>query len=61
MLMMWAPFATAQRIAFASASTEMLRSAVTTFAISSSADGASPAIPSALFTAAAISPATNVP
>ena len=56
-----APFATAQRIAFASASTGIDRCGPTTFAISSSAGGARPAIPTPSFVWAAIRPATNVP
>ena len=56
-----APFSTAQRIARASASIEIVRDFVTTFATSSSADGASPAMPIPLPTPAAMSPATNVP
>jgi hypothetical protein len=61
MLMTRAPLSTAQRIAFASASTGIARDFVTTFATSSSADGASPAIPMPLFTPAPMSPATKVP
>ena len=56
-----APFATAQRIAFASASTGIDRCGPTTFAIRSSAGGARPAMPTPSFVSAAISPATNVP
>ena len=56
-----APFATAQRIAFASASTGIDRCGPTTFATSSSAGGASPAMPMPSFVCAAIRPATNVP
>ena len=59
--MMRAPFATAQRIALASASTGIDRCGPTTFATSSSAGGASPAIPMPSFVWAAIRPATNVP
>ena len=59
--MMLAPFATAQRIALASASTGIDRCGPTTFATSSSAGGASPAIPMPSFVCAAIRPATNVP
>ena len=59
--MMRAPFATAQRIAFASASTGIDRSGPTTFATRSSAGGARPAIPRPSFVWAAIRPATNVP
>ena len=56
-----APLSTAQRIAAASASGEIVPSVRTTFAMSRSAGKATPAIPCALFIAAAISPATNVP
>ena len=56
-----APLATAQRIAFASASTGIDRCGPTTFAIRSSAGGASPAIPTPSSVCAAIRPATNVP
>ena len=56
-----APRSTAQRIACASASSEIERSGRTTFATSSSAGNAIPAIPWLLFSAAAISPATKVP
>ena len=56
-----APLATAQRIALASASTGIDRCGPTTFATSSSAAGASPAMPTPSFVCAAIRPATNVP
>ena len=55
-----APGATAHRIARASARGGIVPSARTTFATSSRAGGASPAMPAPL-SAAAISPATNVP
>ena len=61
MLITRAPFATAQRIAFASASTGIERCGPTTFAISSSAGGASPAMPTPSSVSAAIRPATKVP
>ena len=61
MLITRAPFSTAQRMASASASTEIERDFVTTLATRSSADGASPAIPIPFPTPAAIRPATNVP
>ena len=50
MLITRAPLSTAQRIAFASASTGIVRELVTTFATSSSADGARPAMPIPLST-----------
>jgi hypothetical protein len=56
-----APWPTAQRIAAVSASSGISRSERTTFAITSFAGNAMPAIPSPLFVAAAISPATKVP
>ncbi len=56
-----APLSTAQRIAFASASIEIVRDGVTTFATSSSADGARPAMPMPFPTPAAMRPATKVP
>ena len=61
MLITRAPFLTAHWIAFTSASTSIRSSPLTTLATSSSADGAIPAIPIALSTPAAISPATKVP
>ena len=56
-----APWSTAQWIALASASGEIVPSLRTTLATSSSAGKAMPAIPCSLFSAAAISPATKVP
>ena len=61
MLMTRAPLSTAQRIAFASASTGIVRDFVTTFATSSCADGARPAMPTPLSDSAPMRPATNVP
>ena len=61
MLMTRAPLSTAQRIAAASASGEIVPSERTIFATSSFAGKPTPAIPWPLFSAAAISPATNVP
>ncbi len=61
MLITRAPLSTAQRIAFASASTGIALDFVTTFATRSCADGASPAIPTPLSTPAPMSPATKVP
>ena len=61
MLITRAPFATAQRIALASASTGIERCGPTTFAIRSCAGGARPAMPMPSFVLAAIRPATNVP
>ena len=61
MLITRAPRATAQRIAFTSASIGMVRSFVTTLATSSSAAGDIPAIPIPLSDSAAIRPATKVP
>ena len=56
-----APWSTAQWIAADSASSEIVPSVSTTFAISSWAGKAIPAMPTPLFIAAAISPATKVP
>ncbi len=61
MLITRAPLRTAQRIAFASASMSIVPSAATTLATRSSTAGAMPAMPSSLFTVAAITPETNVP
>ena len=61
MLITRAPLSTAQRIAFASASTEIVPPGATTFATISSAAGARPAIPVALSSSAAMMPATIVP
>ena len=61
MLTIRAPFSTAHTIAFASASTETVPAGPTTLATSSSAAGARPAIPVALSSSAAITPATIVP
>ncbi len=60
MLITCAPFLTAHVIACTSASTSIRSSSFTTFATSSSAEGAIPAMPTSS-TPAAISPATNVP
>ena len=60
-LMTPAPLSTAQRIARASASGEIVPSLRTTLAMSRSAGDARPEIPCALFISAAIWPATNVP
>ena len=61
MLITRAPRRTDQRIACASAFGCTDQSGLTTFAISSFAEGASPAIPRLLSIVAAISPATKVP
>ena len=59
MLITLAPFSTAHRIAFATASTGMMRLPVTTFATRSSADGARPAMPILLSSPAAMIPETK--
>ncbi len=56
-----APLSTAQRMAFASASTGIVRCLVTTFATSNCAEGARPAMPIPLSSLAPMSPATKVP
>ncbi len=56
-----APSSTAQRIARASASGEIVPSARTTLATSSRDGNATPAMPVPLLSAAAITPATKVP
>ena len=61
MLITRAPRSTAQWIAFASASTEIVPLSATTFATSSSAPGASPAIPMLFSGSAPMIPATIVP
>ncbi len=59
--MIFAPRSTSQRIARASTAGSIVWSAPTTLATSSRAEKAMPAMPWSFPTAAAISPATNVP
>ena len=56
-----APWSAAQRIAFASATGEIVPSGRTTLAINSWAESAIPVMPSLLSPLAAMIPATNVP